>query len=241
VIGCVKGGREKKKKVAAHRQSRRKQMLGNGTTALHLRIPPHGKIWICTRCFHARSRYYAEQQTEQKTNSPSPDPSTPENLSPMELFRRRFSQQQTSNETTNTHLSPSEILGTNWMKVPIPEKKKISKVFDRKLFSFESLAQELRGSAKTQQYLANDERASNMNVPEKDKLVSKEMAEESELQRLIEMDEGLDDSEGDLFGGECMHDYQGVLPLEGSKYVQQKFPIKRGALVEIRLYTASFI
>jgi hypothetical protein len=44
----------------------------------------------------------------------------------------------------------------------------------------------------------------------------------------------------EIFAGENMRDYQGVLPLNGEHYTPTKFPIKQGDLIETRGYYPNF-
>ena len=70
-----------------------------------------------------------------------------------------------------------------------------------------------------------------------------EMDNESHLQDMNELNE-LDDIEevtenDEVFAGENIRNYQGVLPLNGEQYTPQKFPIKQGDLIETRGYLIS--
>jgi hypothetical protein len=66
---------------------------------------------------------------------------------------------------------------------------------------------------------------------DKEEPITKEMEKFAELSQLDELDP---DEAVDILGAEITRDYQGVLPLNGQPYKQQKYPIKQGTLVETR-------
>src|SRR5437773_1628113 len=60
----------------------------------------------------------------------------------------------------------------------------------------------------------------------------KETEETNEITELISLDNM--DTRVEIFAGENMREYQGVLSLNGEQYVEQKHLLKQGALVETR-------
>jgi hypothetical protein len=52
----------------------------------------------------------------------------------------------------------------------------------------------------------------------------------------------MEEGSPEIFAGENMREYQGLLPLNGEQYVHERFYIKQGALIETRGYvpTGSF-
>ena len=59
--------------------------------------------------------------------------------------------------------------------------------------------------------------------------------EANELEQLSQLDD-TEEGSPEIFAGENVREYQGVLPLKGEKYVQERYSIKQGSLIETRGY-----
>ena len=101
-------------------------------------------------------------------------------------------------------------------------------------FTLNDLAEAYRKSGTSRKYVKRDVRTINPKRSE-DTTTFEEMEEASELQQLSQMDD-MEEGSPEIFAGENVREYQGVLPLNGEQYVHQRFSIKQGALIETRGY-----
>src|SRR5271154_254042 len=95
-------------------------MLSSGRRPLPLKKASSRRLWICKRCFHAQSRLYAGTPSEPQNDSGKS--STDKPLSPIEAFRKRFLQQESSIEDPKPSSSPADIFRKNWMNLPNTER-----------------------------------------------------------------------------------------------------------------------
>jgi transcription elongation factor len=107
-------------------------------------------------------------------------------------------------------------------------------------FTLGDLAEAYRKNSTSRQCVKRDVGAVNTKKSE-DSITLEEMEEVSQLQQLSQMDD-MEEGSYEIFAGENMREYQGVLPLNGDQYVHQRFSIKQGSLIETRGYvsTSSF-
>lgn len=209
-------------------------MYGGRNRATKLAVKSARRIWICQRCFHAQTKLLAEQQSN-TSSDPSNEPEKP--LSPVEAFRLKYLQPQPQNEPPKQPLSPAERFRTSWSKFaveqspsqPVPEKK----------LTLNDLAIEYRKHGSPRQYcrevlIASNEKEEVNDIASEEPRKTLESNDVNELSRLDEMEEVTENAE--IFVGENLRDYQGVLPLNGEHYKPTKFPIKQGDLIETRGY-----
>src|SRR5436190_13590447 len=95
-------------------------LLRSGRTSLRPKKSSDQGIWICGRCFHAQHRLYSSQPSEPENDSPKSSPDEP--LSPIDAFRKRFVQQESSTGPPSQSSSPADIFRTNWMNAPPTER-----------------------------------------------------------------------------------------------------------------------
>ena len=215
------------------------RMYGGRNKATKLAVKPARRIWICQRCFHAQTKLLAEQHSN-TSSDPSKEPEKP--LSPVEAFRLKYLQPQPQNEPPKQPLSPAERFRTSWSKVtaeqppsqPVPEKQ----------LTLNDLALEYRKHGSPRQYcreilIPSNEKEEVDDIPSEEPRRMLETNDVNELSRLDEMEEVTENAE--IFAGENMRDYQGVLPLNGEQYTPTKFPIKQGDLIETRGYYPKFV
>jgi hypothetical protein len=203
-------------------------MLSRGRRSLRLKKSSERQLWICKRCFHAQNLLHAAQQP-QSQNALSKS-TTDKSLSPTEAFRQRFAQRGDSTEPPKQTTSPADLFRTNWMNLQ-PSERPAPPLSNT--FTLGDLAEAYRKSGISKNY-KRDIGAINPQRHE-DTITLEEVNEATELQQLSEMDD-MEEGSPEIFGGENVREYQGVLPLNGEKYVHEKFHIKQGALIEIRGY-----
>jgi len=195
----------------------------NKSTSLRLNVkrPP----WICRRCFHAQIRLLAQQsESEPSTSSGSRSSSEDVPLSPIEAFRRRYVKAPSPTEPNKPPTSPADRFRSIWAKsTGLDDGPPVS---NPKALTLGDLATAYREHGASRNY-------------RREEFLEKEAERPSlrkELRELIERDEMGTVDGVDVFEGENLREYQGVLPLEGREHVQQKFSIKMGAVVESRAY-----
>jgi hypothetical protein len=181
-------------------------------------------LWICRRCFHEQTGLHNEHQPEQNSNSATSSSEKP--LSPIEAFRLRFSQ----GPPPQPQNSPDGIPQTSWDKFPSTEKPELENV------TLGDLAEAYRKSDIRRKYIKRD-----IWLPdpkqEIDQTTLEDLDEVTDLSELSSLDETESIAEeAEVFAGEMMRDYAGVIPLNGEQYVIRKFPVKQGDLVETRVY-----
>jgi hypothetical protein len=101
-------------------------------------------------------------------------------------------------------------------------------------FSLNDLAEAYRKSGTPRKYVKREIWFADPKQVE-DQTTLEELEEAGELRELSRLDD-LETGPSEIFAGENTRDYQGVLPLNGEPYVQQKYPLKQGALIETRGY-----
>ena len=204
-------------------------MLSGGRRSLRLKRCSEQQIWICKRCFHAQNRLHAGQQPQSQNASSKLTTDKP--LSPTEAFRQRFAQRGESAEPPKQSPSPADLFRTNWMNSP-PSERPAPPLSNT--FTLGDLAEAYRKSGTSRKYVKRDIRAINPRRSE-DATALEEVEEASELQQLSQMDD-LEEGSPEIFAGENVREYQGVLPVNGEQYVHERFYIKQGALIETRGY-----
>lgn len=200
-------------------------MLTGSSKSTSLRLKLKRPPWICKRCFHAQIRLLAQQsQSESSTSSGSPSSSEDVPLSPIEAFRRRYVKAPSTTEPNQPPRSPADRFRSTWAKsTGVYDGPPLS---SPKVLTLGDLATAYREQGASRNYRRGgflekeDERPSSR----------------KDLRELIERDEMGTVDGVDVFEGENLREYQGVLPLEGREHVQQKFSIKMGAVVESRAY-----
>ena len=203
-------------------------MLSSGRGSLRLKKSSERQLWICRRCFHAQNLLHAGQQPQSRNASSKS--TADKSLSPTEAFRQRFVQRGEPTEPSKQTPSPADLFRTNWMNLPPSERLAPSL---SNTFTLGDLAEAYRKSGTSKKY-KRDIGAINSRRHE-DTTTLEEVNEANELQQLSEMDD-MEEGSLEIFGGENVREYQGVLPLNGEKYVHERFHIKQGALIEIRGY-----
>jgi hypothetical protein len=185
-------------------------------------------LWICRRCFHEQIGLYNERQPEQNSNPATSSSETP--LSPIEAFRLRFSQ----GPTVNPESGPDGTLRSIWDDSPSTDKPELENI------TLGALAEAYRKSDIRRKYIKRD-----IWLPDPKQEIDQttlegleEMSDLAEISQLDEMESIAEETE--VFAGEMMRDYAGVIPLNGERHVKQKFPVKQGDLVETRGYIYSF-
>lgn len=212
-------------------------MYGGRRGPLHLKPRPLRQKWICQRCFHAQWRLHGAQQLDPSSGSPK---SSEKPLSPVEAFRLKYIQQRQQNETPKQPLSPAERFRTNWSLAGVDKQPEESVSEKDEIVTLADLAAAYRKHGSSKKYA----KIAAVKTPnQKGEIKEAELEEMERASRLNDMNElnELDDMEevtesGEVFAGENMRDYQGVLPLNGEQYTPQKFPIKQGDLIETRGY-----
>ena len=209
-------------------------MLSSGSRSLQLKKSSERQIWICKRCLHSQNRLHARQQPQSQNASSKSTTDTP--LSPTEAFRQRFAQGGESSEPPKQSHTPADLFRTNWMKLPPSERPTPP---PSNTFTLGDLAEAYRKNSPSSKYVKRDIRTTNPRS--EDATTLEEVEEASELQQLSQMDD-MEEGSHEIFAGENMRGYQGVLPLNGEEYVHQRFFIKQGSLIETRGYvpTSSF-
>ena len=214
------------------------RMYGGRNRATKLAAKPAQRIWICQRCFHAQSKLLAEQHSN-TSSDPSKQPEKP--LSPVEAFRLKYLQPQPQNKPPKQPLSPVERFRTSWSKPTADQPP--SPTVPEKPLTLNDLAIEYRKHGSPRQYcseilIGSNEKEEVDDIPSEEPRRMLESNDVNELSRLDEMEEVTENAE--IFAGENMRDYQGVLPLNGEHYTPTKFPIKQGDLIETRGYYPNF-
>src|SRR5579862_4443416 len=203
-------------------------MLSGRTRPASLRTQILRSTRICKRCFNARIRLLSEQSQSDVPEAPKDSPEDPP-LSPIEAFRRRYVQATPQPEVSKERKSPSDLFNSNWTSPAIDEDQAAKSA--PKLMTLDHLAAAYRTQGASKKYDGQEEKqADGVSVEASPKRAEDKL----DLSHLIEQDEVESVDELDIFEGENMRDYQGVLPLEGSEYIQEKFSIKLGSLVETR-------
>src|SRR5579859_4413927 len=205
------------------------RMYGGRNRATKLAAKPAQRIWICQRCFHAQTKLLSEQHSN-TSSDPSKQPEKP--LSPVEAFRLKYLQPQTQNEPPKQPLSPAERFRTSWSKATADQPP--SQPVPEKTLTLNDLAIEYRKHGSPRQYcseilIGSNEKEEVDDIPSEEPRRMLESNDVNELSRLDEMEEVTENAE--IFAGENMRDYQGVLPLNGEHYTPTKFPIKQGDLI----------
>lgn len=204
-------------------------MLSSGRGSLHIKKPPYRQLWICKRCFHAQSRLFSGQPSEPQNDRSKSSPEKP--VSPIEAFRKRFAQQESSPESLKHSPSPTDVFRTNWVNLP-PTERPAPPTSEN--FSLADLAEAYRKTGTPRKYVKRELWFADPKQVE-DQTTLEQIEKTSELRGLSRLDD-LETGSPDYFAGENMREYQGVLPLNGEPYVQQKYPLKQGALIETRGY-----
>lgn len=204
-------------------------MLSIGRRSLRLKEPPGQQQWICGRCFHAQNRIYATQPSEPPNNPSKSSPEKP--ISPIDTFRRGIEGLDSSAEPPKQSNSPAEIFRTHWMNLPSTESPAPPN-FEN--FSLGDLAEAYRKTGTPRKYVKRDIWFTEPKQ-EENQTTLEDIEELSQLKELRQLDE-LETHDLEFFEGENMREYQGVLPLNGAPYVQEKHPLKQGALIETRGY-----
>lgn len=226
-------------------------MYGGRHRAAQLAVKPIRRLWICPRCFNSQTRLLAEQQSDTSSESVK---SAEKPLSPVEAFRVKYLQPQTQNDPPKQPASPADRFRKDWSK-PAAEQPPTEPVPESRL-TLNDLAIEYRKHGAPRQYCheirlspKEVEKADNFEMEEPVKIIESNDANDfgmqepgkiiesndmNELSQLDEMEEVTETDE--IFAGENVRDYQGVLPLNGEQYTPTKFPIKQGDLVETRGY-----
>jgi hypothetical protein len=190
------------------------------TLALLLPRPP----WICKRCFCA----FTDERLPRARQSDPPTPSEDNNLSPLEIFRRRFLKAE--EEVPKTSVSPWESFGRS-------EPEKSISLGGTPTVTFEELAAAYRNKDSLVVEEEEEIERAGVSVAVEEYASSDELAAADwpeDLDNLTKQDDFEEVEEVESFDGENVREYQGVLPLKGKEYVHEKFPVKQGSLVEIR-------
>jgi hypothetical protein len=214
-------------------------MLGGRRSPLRIKRTPDQKLWICKRCFHAQNLLHENQQPGRPETAPSSESSSDEKLSPSEAFRLRFARKEAVNQSRKSSPSPADIFRANFKNTSWAGKAEPPPTSDH--FSLDELAEAYRKSIgssgikkETQTPTSEEINTEKSEVDEEnDEVTNLNPLELSELSELDDLDLPTQD---DVFAGENMRDYQGVLPLNGEQYVHQKMPLKQGALIESRRF-----
>jgi hypothetical protein len=219
-----------KKSCRRIEEKRQPVMLSSGRRSLRLKKTSDRRLWICQRCFHAQSRLYAGIPSEPQNDSRKLSNDKP--LSPIEAFRKRFLQQESSTEDPKHPSSPADIFRTNWMNLPGTERP--APPISRN-FSLGDLAEAYRKTSTPRKYVKRDIWFADPKQLE-EQTTLEEVEATSGLRELSELDD-METGQPEVFAGEIMRNYQGVLPLNGEPYAQGKYPLKQGALIETRGYS----
>ena len=188
------------------------------------------KVWICKRCINAYNRLFDIQQAPLfKGNSFSTCSST-KSMLPAEAYRIQFGKKN-SNESVTKRLSPTESLGKNWPTPPSSEQLSFSPMSEN--LSLADLAEAYRKPTDSLPDVI-EKSATNPQDRADDIVLLEDIEETPENNEINMLDEINQTTVFDVFDGENMRDYQGVLPLNGEQYVPQRLPLKQGALIEIR-------
>ena len=211
---------------------RRGLMLTRERLALRLKRKTGG-IWVCRRCISQTSHQFSQRIEHRELSEESSKSKSTDKESPGEVWRTAFS---SDSKFANSHSepspspSPAEAFRNRWAKSPTPEAKPA-----KSNFSLDQLAEEYRRSGTSRKYVKGDIWLFN---PKEEKKPIKETEEETtlapDLDDLSRLDEVEISADVDIFAGENMRDYQGVIPLNGHGYEQVKYPLKLGMFVETR-------
>ena len=102
-------------------------------------------------------------------------------------------------------------------------------------FSLGELAEAYRKSGTSGKYVTKKIQRPNMNE-EVDNVTIEGIEMDDELSELSQLDEMDTTQSVNVFAGEDMREYQGVVALNGQEYIKEKYPLRQGYLVEIRRY-----
>lgn len=199
--------------------------------------------WLCKRCFHAQIRLLSEQsQSDPSSNNSSAGSSAGDDvpLSPIEAFRRKYikpTRQAESPKEPSVPPSSAEIFNFNWASSEVTQNETPQSA--SKPLTLADLAAAYREQGAPREY--SSKRLEKKDVDSIQDNMSKIAIGRRDLGELIQQDEMDILGENEIFGGENIRDYQGVLPLEGKEFVQEKFAVKLGSLVETRSYSISHI
>jgi hypothetical protein len=172
------------------------------------------------------------EQSQSESSAASGGSSEDVPLSAMEAFRRKYVKGAPQKEQTEAPSAspPSSPFASDWSSA-VPEESPKPQT-DPKALTLENLAAIYREQGISREYSTRKPKVTVQNRTP-NKLVDM-TSRRRDLRELIERDEKETPGDADIFGGENMRDYQGVLPLEGGEYMQEKFALKLGSLVESR-------
>ena len=211
-------------------------MLRRERLALRLR-KTSGRIWVCQRCI-SQSQLRLSQRLEQNERSADSSKSkVVEDTSPVNLWRKAFalSKSQPKESQSEESQSPTDVFRREWTRRSPPETRPTV----AGNFSLGQLAEEYRRSGTGRRYVKGGTWVVEPEQEEEDRSldeIEEEISSAPELDDLSRLDEVELSTAVDVFAGENMRDYQGVIPLNGQDYEQVKYPLKLGTFVETRGY-----
>jgi len=221
-------------------------MLTPRRLVLRLRETSRRK-WVCQRCISQTQLRLSQPANEDERSGESLNSKVDANSPPIEagqMLKELKSEQVLSQEPQSGESgSPTDTFRRQWAQSPSP--KKPPSVSGN--FSLAQLAEAYQRNGISRQYvkgstwvLKQEQLLEEENQQKKEDQaldnIEKEISSTPELDDLSRLDEVETATSVDIFAGENMRDYQGVIPLNGEDYEQTKYPLKLGTFIETRGY-----
>lgn len=202
-------------------------MLSKGTASVYLSKTVDRGIWTCKACTETQRHLYAAQSSHRRDFSSSP---TDRPLSPIDTFRQKCAAREPSVQSEKQTQSPADVFRRSWKDISPPEPPAQS--IPQK-FALHELADAYRKSGVPRTYVKSDVsvRKQKQEIRE---IVLEDVEMDNEMSELSQLDDIDTVERFDIFAGENMRDFQGVIALHGQNNVECKSLIKQGCLVEVR-------